>query len=65
MEVIEGTNEDSVPQATNAAPDSPAVKVLVQTWKRIGMAQRDLLRAISIAELLEKAKSQAEQMYYI
>ena len=65
MEVIEGAIEDNGQPTTHAAPDSPAVKVLVQTWKRVSLAQRELLRGISIAELLEMAKSQAERMYYI
>lgn len=64
MEVIEGSPDENG-QGTNASPDSPAVKVLVQTWKHITAVEQDLLRGISFADLLERAKSQDEQMYYI
>jgi Rrf2 family protein len=64
MEVIEGTPEENG-QGTSASPDSPAVKVLMQTWKHITSVEQDLLRGISFADLLERAKSQDEQMYYI
>lgn len=64
MEVIEGTPEENG-QGTSASPDSPAVKVLMQTWKHINSVEQDLLRGITFADLLERAKSQDEQMYYI
>ncbi len=64
MEVIEGSPEDNG-QGTSASPDSPAVKVLSQAWKHISAVERDLLRKISFAELLEQAKDQDEQMYHI
>jgi Rrf2 family protein len=64
MEVIEGSAEDSG-QTSSASPDSPAVKVLMQTWKEVGAAQRKMLEGISLADLLERARSQEEQMYHI
>ena len=63
MEVIEGANDNG--QTTGAAPESPAVRVLAQAWRRVAAAERDLLRTIDFAQLLEQAKSQDEQMYYI
>ena len=64
MEVIEGSPDENG-QGTSASPDSPAVKVLLQTWKHVTSVEQDLLRGISFADLLERAKSQDEQMYYI
>ena len=64
MEVIEGSAHDNG-QGTSASPDSPAVKVLMQAWRQVSAAEKDLLRAINFAQLLERAKGQDEQMYYI
>ena len=64
MEVIEGSPEEDG-QGVGASPASPAAKVLMQTWKHITAVEQDLLRGISFADLLERAKSQDEQMYYI
>jgi Rrf2 family protein len=64
MEVIEGAGEEDG-QTTSASPESPAVKVLAQTWKRIAAVEQELLRGVTFAELLEQVKGQDQQMYYI
>ncbi len=64
MEVIEGNNDDNG-QTTAASPDSPAVKVLMQAWKEVSEVQRKMLDAITLADLLERAKEQDERMYHI
>ena len=64
MELIEGASRSNG-QACAASPNSPAVKALMQTWRDVEGVQRKMLREISFAELLEKAKDQDEQMYYI
>ena len=64
MEVIDGKREGGE-KACSASPDSPAVKVLLQAWQEVNTVQRKMLDEISLAELLERAKSQDEQMYYI
>jgi Rrf2 family protein len=64
MEVVEGTMDDNG-QTASASLDSPAVKVLLQAWKRVSHMEHELLRGISFSELLERAKEQDEQMYYI
>ena len=64
MEVIEGSLEEGG-QTSSASPDSPAVKVLMQTWKQVSEAQHKMLASITLADLLERAKSQDEQMYHI
>jgi Rrf2 family protein len=64
MEIIDGAaNENG--HSTSASPDSPAVKVLMQAWRQVSAAEKDLLRNINFAQLLERAKGQDEQMYYI
>ena len=63
MEVIEGSPRDN--GRCSASPNSPAVKVLMQAWRDVDGVQRKMLQAISLAELLERARDQDEQMYYI
>ena len=62
--MIEGTSGDGG-QPTAASPDSPAVKVLQQAWKEVSQMQRKMLDGITLADLLERAKAQDEQMYHI
>ena len=64
MEVIEGSPEENG-QTSSASPDSPAVKVLMQAWKEVSEVQRKMLEGITLADLLERAKAQDEQMYHI
>ena len=64
MEVIDGSPEDSS-QFSSGSPDSPAVRVLLQTWQEVAAAERKMLGEITLADLLERAKDQAEQMYQI
>ena len=64
MEVIEGSTEENG-QVSSASPDSPAVKVLMQTWGEISAVQRKMLESISLTDLLDRAKAQDGQMYHI
>jgi Rrf2 family protein len=64
MEVIDGSSEENNP-SSSASPDSPAVKVLLQSWKEVAAVQHKMLNAITLADLLERAKAQNEQMYHI
>jgi Rrf2 family protein len=64
MEVIDGWSEENG-QTTSASPDSPAVKVLMQAWRDVNNVERQMLQQITLADLLERAKSQGEQMYFI
>ena len=64
MEVIDGLSEEEAQKST-ASPDSPAVKVLMQAWKEVSAMQRKMLDGITLADLLERAKEQGEQMYHI
>jgi len=64
IEVIDGTPKENG-QKPIASPDSPAVKVLLETWKHAAQVQRNLLNSITIAELLERAREHDQQMYFI
>lgn len=64
MEVIEGLPDESA-QASSASPSSPAVKVLMHVWQEVTAVERRMLGETSLAELLERAKGQDEQMYFI
>jgi Rrf2 family protein len=63
MKVLENTSCANG-QTASASPGSPAVKALLQAWKRVGDVEHDLLRSITFSELLERAKEQDEQAYY-
>lgn len=63
MEVIEGSSHNN--GQSSASPDSPAVKVLMQAWRDVDGVQRKMLKQLSFAELLDRARDQDEQMYYI
>jgi Rrf2 family protein len=64
MEVIDGSS-DNGQQTTSASLESPAVRVLAQTWQEVSDVQRRMLKQISLSELLEQTRAQEEQMYYI
>jgi Rrf2 family protein len=64
MEVIDGLLDEEAPKSA-ASPDSPAVKVLMQAWKEVSAMHFKMLDGISLADLLERAKEQGEQMYHI
>jgi Rrf2 family protein len=64
MEVIDGSLEEDS-QTSSASPESPAVRVLVQAWKDVAAVQRKMLGAITLADLLDRAREHGEQMYHI
>lgn len=64
MEVIDGLLDEDAPKSA-ASPDSPAVKVLLRAWKEVSAMHFKMLDGISLADLLERAKEQGEQMYHI
>jgi Rrf2 family protein len=64
MRIIEGSNKGNG-TSTSASPDSPAVKALSQAWADVEAVQREMLNKISFADLLERARSHDDRMYYI
>jgi len=65
MDVIEGSSSTGNGKGSSASPDSPAVKVLMKAWQDVSKVERDMLHGISFADLLERARQQDQQMYYI
>ncbi len=63
MEAIDGNGEEEI--STAASPDSSVVRVLMDTWRDVRAIQREALNKISLAELLERAKDQEGQMFFI
>jgi len=64
MDVIDGSQEESK-TTTNASFNSPMVKVLVEAWNQVAAVHRKMLSKITLADLLEQAEAQDEQMYHI
>ncbi len=64
MQIIEGGPKNNG-NVTSASPDSPAVKALLQAWSDVDAVQRDMLSKITFADLLERARSHDDRMYYI
>ncbi len=61
MRVIEGADTGH----SSLAAKSPTAVVLSKTWREIAAREQDMLRAITFADLVERAKETADQMYYI
>jgi Rrf2 family protein len=61
MSVIDGAPTGQTSQAAK----SPTAVVLARTWREIEARQQQMLRAITFAELADRARETAEQMYYI
>lgn len=66
MDVVDGSSKDKDSEKqSSASPNSPAVKVLMQAWGEVNAVERRMLHEITLADLLERAREQDEQMYYI
>jgi Rrf2 family protein len=62
MAVTEGPDEEIKSSAT---PDSTLGKVLESAWRDVAEVQRDMLRSMTFADLVARAKRQMQNMYYI
>jgi Rrf2 family protein len=54
MEVIEGGTDGNGHPTSSASPDSPAVKVLMKAWQDVNHMEREMLKGITFADLLER-----------
>lgn len=61
-EIIEGPALGIV---SNLADETAASRVLLDAWKRIDEAERELLAETSFKELVERVRGRSEKMYYI
>ena len=60
MNVIEGLGA-----AVPTPRPIPASKVLHSCWQDVAQVEREMLQAITFAELIERTRKQNENMYYI
>jgi Rrf2 family protein len=65
MHVIEGSSNGNGNITSSASPDSPAVKALIKAWRDVSSVEQEMLNGITFAQLLERAREEDEQMYYI
>ena len=59
---IDGPDEST---PTNASPDSTAARVLRTCWQEVSAVEHEMLADITLAQLVERARQQAQEMYYI
>ena len=62
MQVIEAGDETI---RSSAAAESPASRVLIAAWTEVAEVEREMLAAITFAELASRIRRRAENMYYI
>jgi len=62
MAVLDGAEPAPV---VSAKSDSPHGRVLLKAWQQIHGTEQRMLDSITLAELVEQAREQAESMYYI
>ena len=62
MSVVEGSRGLIESSATVKTPISDS---LAQAWTEVATTEKDMLDAITLADLLEEATGQTEDMYYI
>ena len=62
MDVIEG---GPTQLGGCAANETPISRALVDSWQQVDDAQRQMLNAVSLADLLDRVRGQTENMYYI
>jgi Rrf2 family protein len=65
MDVVDTNSSNGNGQQSAASIESPMVRVLMQAWRDVGSVQREMLGRITLADLVEKSRSQEEQMYHI
>lgn len=63
MTVMEGPADQGL--ASSAGPDSIAARVLMDVWRDVARHEQAMLSDVTLAELVEQARKQTENMYYI
>ncbi|MCE9553096.1 MAG: Rrf2 family transcriptional regulator [Planctomycetes bacterium] len=61
MAIVEG---ESTPQS-NVSIETPLVQALLGAWRKADQKLSNSLRSVTFADLVSRADSQIEQMYYI
>ncbi len=62
MFVIDGTAKEL---NSNTRAKTAKARALLDTWREVARVEREMLAAITIADLLERAGGNTENMYYI
>ena len=62
MALSDGTTYEPT---TNVSKESVASRMLLQAWRDVLRVERDMLSAITFADLVSRVRGQTEQMYYI
>ena len=62
MDVVDGK---TLELAGNAGVATPASKALLEVWSDADALQREMLRSVSLADLLERIGNRNQNMYYI
>ncbi len=64
-EVMHLVEAQSLELSSSVADSTPASRVLIQSWQEVADVERQMLDRISFADLLEQARQQSQDMYYI
>jgi Rrf2 family protein len=62
MAVIEGQSAEVTPSATTHSSTS---RVLLAVWNEVKRVEREMLEQVTLADLVERAREETEQMYFI
>jgi Rrf2 family protein len=62
LAVIDGQEADALAGGRDA---SPTARVLQQFWREVAEVEREMLSSTTLGDLVERARRQAQHMYYI
>lgn len=62
MAVSDGQSSDPV---TSVERESAASRTLMASWQNVAVVEREMLEAVTFADLVERAALQTDNMYYI
>jgi len=62
MDVVEGGNTELT---SNASVETPASRVLMESWRDVSELEKQRLASISLADLVERVRSEGDSMFYI
>jgi Rrf2 family protein len=62
MAIIEGPAADPRP---NAGKETPMIRTLFRAWRDVAQAEKEMLAAVTFADLVEQVQGRAEDMFYI
>lgn len=62
MAVSDGPSTDPV---TSVSQESAASRTLMASWQNVAAVEREMLEAVTFADLVERAAEQIDNMYYI